>query len=89
MRSDIRVGHSAWSLGVQDVINNVQNTICDQDIWVDELRTVDVYVVSGVEDGNVLALLGEEFGAIGETGREHFLRQNVVIEDRGQFFNCH
>jgi len=51
----------------------VQDAIGNQDVGLQQLRAVDVDVVSGVQDGDVLALLSEEFGSVSETGGVHYL----------------
>ncbi len=55
----------------------------DENVRGEELGAVDVHIVSCVEDGDVLALLGEEFGAICQArGVNELVFKDMVIEDR-------
>lgn len=58
MSWEIRVRHGAGSLGVQHVVDDVEDAVGDEDVGVEELGTVDVDVVAGVADRDVVALLG-------------------------------
>ena len=58
MSREIGVGHGAGTLGVQHVVDDVKDAVGEEDVGVEELGAVDVDVVAGVADGDVVALLG-------------------------------
>lgn len=55
----------AWALRVQHVVDDVDDAVGAEEVCLDDCRGVDVEAVAAVEDGDVSALLGGEFGAVG------------------------
>lgn len=84
------VGLVACPCRIQHVVNDVQDTVGEEDIGVEELGGVDVDVVSGVEDGDVTAILGGEVRAVGEAGGvDKLVGEEVVVHYLAEFFDCH
>ena len=86
---DLGVGLRSGSLRVEHVVNHVDDAVGDQDVGLQELGRVDVHVVSGVQDGDVLALGAEELGAVGQAGRVDYLVNGVVVHDGGDLVRGH
>lgn len=83
LRRDCRVWLRAGTLRVEHVVDYVDDAVGDQDVGLQELGRVDVNVVPGVQDGDVLALGAEELGAVGQAGRVDDLVNGVVVHDLG------
>ena len=67
----------------------MQDAIGNQDVRGEELSRVDVDIVPGVENGDVLSVLGEEFGSVREAGRVDDLGDDGVVHDLGKLLRGH
>lgn len=76
-------------LRIQYVIDYVDDAVGDQYVRCEQLRGVNIEVVSIVHDSDILSIQSEELGVVGETGRINYLREYRIFEDLGELLGCH
>jgi len=86
---DGRVGLGAGALGVQHVVDHVDDAVSDQDVGLQQLGAVDVDIVPRVQHREVLALGGDELGAVRQAGRVDDLREHVIVHDLTDLIRGH
>lgn len=75
-------------LRIQYVIDYVDDAVGDQYVGCEQLRRVNIEVVSIVHDSDILSIQSEELGVVGETGRIDYLREYCIFEDLGELLGC-
>ena len=73
-------------VGVEDSVNDVDDTTAEQDVRVDNLSAVDIVAAIDVLDSQVCANVGlNTCGTIGDVGAvENAVVHNVVAQDRDE-----
>jgi len=89
LRAGSGVGRGIWCSGVEDVVNDVNNTLLDKHVGDDHLGAVDKDIGAINCDGEGLVGQSSQFRAVGEKrGVADDVRNDVVAENALQLLDC-